>query len=320
MFKGSITDVPGVRVGHSENKEALTGVTVILPPAGTCAGVDVRGGAPGTRETDLLKPENTVEEVHAIFLSGGSAYGLAVGDGIMRALEEDQVGLDVVVAKVPIVCGAVIFDLVLGDPSLRPGAEDGYRAVRQAKNQTAQGLVGAGLGASVGKYHGLDYAMKSGLGTASLNVGGLIVGGLVITNAFGDIYNAWTQKKIAGAYDREGKKFLETRDLLYQGQMQNFIGGNTTIACIATNAKLNKAQCQKLSSMAHNAYGRSIFPVHTTNDGDTIFSLATGEKEADLSLLGAMATDVLSMAIANSVEVEDCGGFPGRKSLETGIV
>lgn len=316
MFKGSITDVPGIKVGHSEIKEGLTGVTVILPPEGTVAGVDVRGAAPGTRETDLLKPENTVQGVNAIFLSGGSAYGLAVGDGIMKALEEKGIGLDVVVAQVPIVAGAVIFDLTTGDPKIRPGAKEGYQAVVNAKEETAQGLVGAGLGASVGKYKGLEYAMKSGLGTASMKVGDLVVGALVITNAFGDIYDARNNEKIAGAYDREKKSFIDTRQALFNKEGQNFIGGNTTIACLATNGKFSKAQCQKIAGMAHNGYARSIFPTHTTNDGDTIFCLATGQVEADVSLVGAMATDVISQAIYNSVAVHNCGGLPGRESLE----
>ena len=319
MFKGSITDVQGIKVGHSEIQEALTGVTVILAPEETVAGVDVRGAAPGTRETDLLKPENTVQGVNAIFLSGGSAYGLAVGDGIMQALEEKGIGLDVLVARVPIVSGAVIFDLTTGNPKIRPGAKEGYQAVLNAKAETDQGLVGAGLGASVGKYNGLEFAMKCGLGTASMQVGDLVVGALVVTNAFGDIYDARNNEKIAGAYNREAKQFIDTRSVLYKERAQSFIGGNTTIACLATNGKFSKAQCQKIAGMAHNGYGRSIFPAHTTNDGDTIFCLATGQVDADVTLVGSMATDVMSQAIYNSLEVESCGGLPGRKSLMTGI-
>ncbi|MCD1147277.1 P1 family peptidase [Peptoniphilus sp. KCTC 25270] len=302
MYEGYLSDISGIKVGHFQDDEAKTGVTVVLPPEGNTCAVDVRGGAPGTRETDLLKPENSVSEVHALLLSGGSAYGLAASIGVMEALEKDGKGFDVGVGKVPIVPQAVLFDLAYGSANVRPDAEMGKKAYENAKiGSQSQGCVGAGCGATVGKALGMEYVTKSGLGSATVTLGDLKVSALVAVNAFGEIYDAETGKQIAGV-QKEGK-FLRIMDLLgtMKGGFADIEGQNTTIGIVATNATFNKTQLSKLASITHNGYARSIFPVHTLLDGDTIFALATNEVEADLNVVGAMATKAMSMAIANSI-------------------
>ncbi|RVU54451.1 P1 family peptidase [Anaerosphaera multitolerans] len=320
MYSGYITAVNGIKVGHAQDFEALTGVTVILPPEGTVCGVDVRGGAPGTRETDLLRPENFVSNVNAILLAGGSAFGLDAAGGVMKYLEDNGIGLDTGVAKIPIVPASVIFDLICGSSNVRPDFEMGYRACEEATiNEKRQGLVGAGTGATVGKILGKDYAMKSGLGSATIRVGELVVSALTVCNAFGDIFDHERKIKIAGCYDYKNKEFKSTIEIL-KNMGSDFSafnqGKNTTISVVATNGTFNKSECKKISSMAHNGYGNSIFPVHTMSDGDTIFTLATGEIPADVSLVGALASQVIGRAVANSIYYSQSkGGFISNSDL-----
>lgn len=305
MYSGYLTDVGNLKVGHAQNFDGLTGVTVIIPEKGAVCGVDVRGSAPGTRETDLLRPENLVEKVNCVMLSGGSAYGLNAASGIMKYLEEKELGMDVTVCRVPIVVGAVIFDLAVGDPHCRPDLEMGYEACKNSKTEdTSMGCIGAGTGATVGKILGNDFSMKSGIGQASIQIGNLKIAALTVLNAFGDIYDAEKGIQIAGVYSREEKKFLDTMKI-YEEKTANYNAfnraTNTTISIVATNAKLTKANCNKISQMAHDGYARSIEPVHTMFDGDTIFTIATGEVEADISFVGMTAAKVISRAISNAV-------------------
>ena len=303
MYPGYITDIKGLKVGHSQSQEGMTGCTVIICEKGATGGVDVRGGAPGTRETDLFKAEKMVDKVHAVVLSGGSAFGLDASSGVMKYLEENDIGFDVGVTKVPIVASAVIFDLNIGDYRIRPDFEMGYNACKNANTEeNLQGNIGCGMGATVGKILGPQNAMKSGLGSASIKVGDLIVSAMVAVNSFGDIYDFTNNKQLAGVYDYKNNKLLNTIDIMKKMNRDlGFNVKNTTIGLIATNAVLTKAGANKISQMAHNGYARSINPIHTMLDGDTIFTMATNEIEADISLIGTLAAEVMSMAITNGI-------------------
>lgn len=302
MYEGYITDIKGIRVGHAEDNEAGTGLTVLIPPANNTCSVEVRGSAPGTRETDLLDPINTVESVNAIVLSGGSAYGLDSASGVMEALEEDGIGLDVGVGLVPIVPAAVLFDLAYKDFKIRPDKEMGKIAYKNASfKENRQGIIGAGSGATVGKILGMDKAMKSGLGSASLIEGDLIVSAIVAVNAFGDIFDYEKGIQIGGPI--VDGKMQKSTDIM-KNIMTDFKGlanKNTTIGIVATNGKFDKTKLKKISQMAHDGFARSINPVHTGFDGDTIFSLATNEIDADINLVGSMSATVMSRAIANAI-------------------
>lgn len=305
MYSGKLTDVRGIKLGHAQDYDALTGCSTVLIKDGAICGVDVRGSAPGTRETDLLKAENFVDKVHGVLLSGGSAYGLSAAGGIMRYLEEKNIGLDVGVCKVPIVVGAVIFDLAIGNPFIRPDEKMGYEACLNAREDDYnQGIVGAGTGASVGKILGDKYLMKSGLGQASVKSNNLIVSAITVLNAFGDVYDYEKKIQIAGVYDRDKKIFLDTNKV-YENNISGYNAfvrpTNTTISIVATNAKLTKANANKVSQMAHDGYARSITPVHTMFDGDTIFTVATGEIDADISFVGILAAKAISRSIANAI-------------------
>ena len=320
MYEGFLTDVKGIRLGHAEDALALTGTSAILCPEGFTAGVDVRGAGPGTRETDLLRAENLVQKVHGVFLTGGSAYGLDAGGGLMKFLEEEGAGFDVGVGIVPIVPGAVLFDLAVGDSKVRPDFKMGYEAAKKAReDDKTQGNFGAGCGASVGKILGNDFAMKSGLGQSSIKVGDLVVSSIVALNAMGDIFDYEAGKRIAGVYDRKNKIFLDTC-ALYEKQLKDynqFSPANTTISVVATNARLTKANCNKISQMAHDGYARSINPVHTMNDGDTIFTLASGQVEADINLVGILAAKTISRSIANAIySAEDSGGLVSYRTIK----
>ena len=316
--EGSITDVTGIFIGHAHDLSARTGCTVILCEAsGAICGVDVRGAAPGTRETDLLDPSNLIERVHAIVLAGGSAFGLDAASGVMRFLEERGIGFDTGVARVPIVPAAVIFDLAIGDPRIRPDAEMGYQACVSASNEiTEEGQVGAGAGAMVGKVSGIANASIGGIGTASLKLAsGTTVGVLVVVNAFGDIVDPASGKILAGARTPNGRGFLNTQRMIEQGDKQNssdakkkdkykiaahpFSGAlsNTTLAVVATDAALTKAQARKVASMSHDGLARAIKPIHTMFDGDTVFALSTGSIPADVTTIGAVAAELLAHAI-----------------------
>jgi L-aminopeptidase/D-esterase-like protein len=304
-LKHAITDIPGIEVGHAQDDEALTGCTVILCPKGAVAGVDVRGGAPGTRETDLLNPINLVQQVHAIVLAGGSAFGLDAATGVMRYLAEHQIGFDTGFAKVPIVPAAILYDLNLGHSSVWPDSAMGYLAASQAASASpAEGNVGAGTGASIGKIRGMKYAMKAGLGTWSMNLNGLIIGALVAVNTIGDVIDPKTGKKLAGL--RSGST------LNWMKKAQAAIQSNTVIGVIATNARLTKAEAKKVAQMAQDGLAQAIRPAHTMFDGDTIFALATGKKLADVSMVGAFAAEVMAEAIVRAVKLaRSAGGLPG---------
>ncbi|MEW8973605.1 MAG: P1 family peptidase [Tissierellaceae bacterium] len=303
MYSGYITDIEGIKVGHSTSEEGMTGCTVVICEEGATGGVDVRGSAPGTRETDLFRPEKTVDRVHAIVLSGGSAFGLDASSGVMKYLEEQGIGFDVGVTKVPIVASAVIFDLNIGDYRIRPDLVMGYEAAKSATTrENRQGNIGCGMGATVGKIMGPKNVMKSGLGSATIEVGELKVSALVSVNSFGDIYDYRTNEQIAGVYDYSRDIMLNTYEIMKNRDSDiGFSIQNTTIGIIATNAILNKAQAYKISQMAHNGFARSIDPIHTMVDGDTIFTMATNKIEADINLVGSMAAEVMSQAISNAI-------------------
>jgi L-aminopeptidase/D-esterase-like protein len=317
----TITDVPGIRVGHAQNDVAGTGCTVILCETGAVAGVDVRGGAPGTRETDALDPLNIIPSVHAIYLGGGSAFGLAGAEGVMRYLEEKKAGFDVGVCVVPIVPGAVIFDLTVGDHRVRPDAAMGYQACLAAGGEVPQGNVGAGTGAGIGADHSTTYArrmMKGGLGTASVRAGDLIVGALVVVNCFGNVVDPATGETLAGLLNEKRDDLAGMSALLatLPGAAGNF-PGNTTIGCVATNARLDKAQARRVALMAHDGFARAIDPIHTMHDGDSIFCVATGAVTANLSLVGALAATAMTTAILNAVRhAESAYGLPSHKDMQ----
>ncbi len=325
-MNNSITDVPGIRVGHAQNDEALTGCTVILCEGGAVGGVDQRGGAPGTRETDLLRPMHLVEKAHAVLLTGGSAFGLDAASGVMRYLEERKTGFDAGVARVPIVPAAVIFDLALGRSDVRPDAAMGYQACVNASNAAiAEGNMGVGAGATVGKILGMTQSMKSGVGTASLYIGGgVIVGAIVAVNAFGDVIDPATNAIIAGARTLHKGPITIGADGYFADTLATFKGligrtamsfasrANTVIGVVATNAKLNKEESNKVAQMAHDGLARTIRPAHTLFDGDTIFALATGDKAADVNIVGAFGAEVFAQAIVNAVKAaKSVGGLPG---------
>ena len=315
----AITDVPGIKIGHYTDKEAITGCTVILCEAGAVAGVDVRGSAPGTRETDLLRPMNLVEKVQAILFSGGSAFGLDSAGGVMRYLEERGFGHETMVAKVPIVPAAIIFDLNIGSSKIRPGAEEGYKACLAASNKgVAEGCVGAGTGATVGKILGIDKATKGGLGTASQKIGGgIIVAALVVVNAVGDVIDPRTRKILAGPRHQQNKGFLSTVEILKQAySKQDSVPANTTLGVVATNAALNKEQVNKVAQMAQDGVARAISPSHTMHDGDVMFALSLGEKVSDVTIVGSVAAEVVADAIIRAIQqAETIGGVTAAKDM-----
>jgi L-aminopeptidase/D-esterase-like protein len=324
----AITDIPGIEVGQAQDDEALTGCTVILCRKGAVGGVDVRGSAPGTRETDLLNPINLVDKVHAVVLAGGSAFGLDAASGVMKYLAEQKIGYGLGGTRVPIVPAAILFDLELGNSARHPDAEMGYTAVAAAQTgPVSEGNVGAGTGASVGKIFGMAGAMKSGLGTASIGIGGgVLVGAIVAVNVFGDVLDPATGQIIAGARPAKlgplklggSEPFADTLKVMQTLAGRTILnlatGGNTVIAVVATNAKFNKAQATKMAQMAHDGLARTVRPAHTMLDGDTIFALATGHKKADASIVGAYAAEALAQAIVRAVQAaKPAGGLPAAR-------
>ncbi|MDB5947019.1 MAG: peptidase DmpA [Ramlibacter sp.] len=302
----SIADVAGLAIGHFTDPRRPTGCTVVIARDGAVAGVDVRGAAPGTRETDLLAPTNLVERVHAIVLAGGSAWGLEAATGVVRWLEEQGVGMPVGPARLPIVPAAVLFDLLVGDPAIRPDAHAGYSACQAAgRTAPAEGNVGAGAGAAVGKVFGIERAMKGGIGTASVTVDGVTVAALIACNALGDVIDPDTARPIAGARTADGKRLADTRRALLAGEAPKplLAGTNTTIGVIATDAVITKIQATRLAQMGHDGLARSINPVHTMSDGDTLFALGTGASGRSLGMmtLGTMAAEVTAMAVVRAV-------------------
>jgi L-aminopeptidase/D-esterase-like protein len=302
----SIAAVAGLEIGHFTDPRRPTGCTVVIARNGAVAGVDVRGAAPGTRETDLLAPTNLVERVHAIVLAGGSAWGLEAATGVVRWLEEQGVGMPVGPARLPIVPAAVLFDLLVGDSGVRPDAQAGYRACQAASREApAEGNVGAGAGAAVGKVFGIDRAMKGGIGSASVTVDGVTVAALIACNALGDVIDPDTARVIAGARTADGKRLIDTRRALLAGEAPRplIAGTNTTIGVIATDAVITKIQATRLAQMGHDGLARSINPVHTMSDGDTLFALGTGAagKSLGMMTLGTMAAEATARAVARAV-------------------
>lgn len=316
-WHNAITDVPGIKVGHATDMVALTGCTVVLCEEGATAGVDVRGSAPGTRETDAIRPTNLVEKANAILLTGGSAFGLDAAGGVMQFLEEKGFGYSLGAIKVPIVPAAVIFDLFIGDSEARPDKKMGYLACLNAGNGPVhEGNVGAGTGATVGKILGMNMCMKSGLGTASIRVkarGDAIVGAIVVVNALGDVVDPRTGDIIAGARDRLAGEFVDTirRMTSTRFSVRPDIT-NTTIGVVATNARLDKMSATKVAQMAHDGLARAIRPVHTMADGDTIFTLSTGNAAADVNVIGTAAAEAMAEAVLRAVKTaKSIAGVPG---------
>ncbi|GAP14758.1 L-aminopeptidase/D-esterase [Longilinea arvoryzae] len=328
-MQNAITDVPGILVGHATNLKAMTGCTVILAEDGAISGVDQRGGAPGTRETDALRPMHLVDKAHAVLLAGGSAFGLDAATGVMRFLEEKGVGFDSGFARVPIVPAAVLYDLGIGLPDVRPDAEMGYIACQNASQAApAEGNVGAGTGATVGKILGMSQAMKSGLGTASIDLGGgLVVGTIVAVNALGDIVDPETGKILAGARaisvapnarPQLANTLVIMKSLLGKTALRISSAHNTVIGVVATNARLDKEETNKVAQMAHNGLARSIRPAHTMYDGDTVFALATGRKRADVNTIGAYAAECMAAAIVRAaLQATSANGLPAARDLKS---
>lgn len=320
MKEIKINEIEGFLIGNAQDIEKGTGCTVILCKEGATAGVDVRGGGPATRETDLLNPKNMVQQIHAVTLAGGSAFGLEAGSGVMHYLSERNIGFDLKNIYIPIVSQACLFDCSISDPKAYPDKDMGYQACIEAeKNDPKQGNYGAGTGASVGKFFGFDKAMKSGLGYYALQTGPIQVGAIVAVNACGDVFFPNSNNPIAGIYDYASKTRIFSEDEIINAyeQMIQAQGMNTTIGCIITNADLNKAQMNKVASMAHNGYARTIRPVHTSNDGDTIFAMSTNKVEADPDLIGILAVKAMEQAIVNAcTNAEPAYGLTSYKALK----
>ena len=317
----TLTVVPGIKVGHYTLTERPTGCTVILAEAGATAGVDVRGAAPATRETDLLDPVDLVQVAHAVVLSGGSAFGLDSATGVMRYLEEQKIGFEFGRSHVPIVPAAALFDLTVGDGTIRPNADCGYQAAKAASTKpVAEGSVGAGAGATIGKTGGMGRAMKAGIGSTAIALpGGLVVAALVAVNAVGDVVDPATGKIVAGVRAADGTSFADARKLLRSGAVKFQAGQNTTLGVVATNARLTKTQAKRVAQMAHDGFARAIFPSHTPVDGDTIFALATGALagNADVGQVGALAAVVMADAIVRAAtQATGVSGFPALRDLK----
>lgn len=319
MQEIAIQAIKNIKIGSAEDQKAATGCTVILCPEGAAAGLDVRGGGPASRESELLKPVAAAEVIHAVLLSGGSAFGLDAAGGVMQYLEERNIGFDVGITKVPLVCQSCIFDLGIGDYRVRPDKAMGYEACVNAEaGNYRDGNFGAGTGASVGKLYGKDFCMKSGIGSYAVRVGELEVGAVVAVNALGDIYDWKNGKKAAGLLAKDKKSFLCTEDEVYKSckAVKNKFVENTTIGVVITNAEFNKTQLCKLAGMTHNGYARSIRPVHTTADGDSIYALSVGKVSADQDMVGTLAAQVMSEAILKAVwSAESAYGLPAAKDV-----
>lgn len=316
-----ITAIPGIRIGQTENAEAGTGCTVFIAERGMRAGLDVRGGGPASRENQLLNPLMAAQSVHAILLSGGSAYGLGAANGVMRYLEEHGYGYDTGYALVPLVVQADIYDLAVGDSAVRPDAAMGYEAARIAFESPnyRDGNYGVGCGATVGKAAGKSCCMKAGIGSCAVQLGALQVGAVAAVNAFGDIFDWKTGKQIAGFRTADGKKLRSTAEYMRQSisVKENKYTGNTTLAVIITNAAFEKSQLCKIAGMGHDGFARSIRPVHTSADGDSIYAVSVGEVKADQDLVGTLAAEVISEAIIRAVEKADSAyGCPAKKDLK----
>ena len=315
----NICDIGEIKIGQAENVQAGTGCTVLYTEQGMAAGLDVRGGGPASRESELMNPLAAAQTIHGIALAGGSAFGLGAADGVMQYLEERGIGFDVGPLKVPLVCQADLFDLTVGDPYTRPDRDMGYEACINAQHGNYRdGNYGAGCGATVGKIAGMDFCMKSGIGSYALQLGELQVGALVAVNALGDIYDWKTGCKAAGLLTEDKKSFRRTEDLMYASTevVENKFTGNTTIGIIVTNAGFTKPSLCKIAGMAHDGYARSIRPVHTTADGDSIYAVSVGDVAADQDLTGTFAAEVMSEAILRAVtSAKSAYGFPAYEDM-----
>lgn len=320
MKEISIKEIEGIRIGNAQNKEGGTGCTVILCLEGGAAGMDVRGGGPASRESELLQPRSAAQKIHGILLSGGSAFGLDAAGGVMKYLEERGIGFDVGVTKVPLICQSCLFDLTVADPEARPDKEMGYEACKNAeKNNYQDGNYGAGTGATVGKFFGMDFCMKSGIGSYAVQIGELKVGALVAVNALGDVFHWRTREKLAGLLAEDRKSFRSTEEEMYKSYqvVENKFVGNTTLGVVITNGSFPKSQLGKIAAMAHNGYARSIAPVHTSADGDTIYALSVGEVPADEDMVGTLAAQVIGEAIANAVRsAKTAYGYPSFSDIQ----
>lgn len=297
-----ITQIEGFKIGHYTDKINGTGLSVVLAEEGAICGVNVRGGGPATRETDALKSQNIVELVHGIFIAGGSAFGLNAAAGIMQYLEEKNIGFDVGIGKVPIVSGASIFDLAFGK-NIRPGAEEGYKACLNAqKNEDLEGNIGAGTGASIGKFWGAEYCMKSGLGSYAVEVGNLKLGALTVVNALGDVFDG--ERMIGGLLNKEKTALGSTFDAMLESlnREDNLFKGNTSISIILTNAELTKVQVNRLAELGHNGFARAIYPVHTSVDGDSVFAMTQNKVKVNFDILSSLAVEVIRKSIVNAVK------------------
>lgn len=315
-----ITEFDHLKIGNAENAAAGTGCTVLLfEEDGAPAGLDVRGGGPASRESELLKPLAAAQAIHAILLSGGSAFGLDAAGGVMRYLEERNIGFDVGVAKVPLVCQSCLFDLTVADAHMRPDQAMAYAACEGAQaGNYRDGNFGAGTGATVGKLLGMERCMKSGIGSYAVQIGELKVGAVVAVNALGDIYDWKNGKKIAGLLAENHKTFLSTEETAFAGYevVENKFVGNTTIGVILTNAKFPKSSLCKIAGMAHDGYARAIRPVHTTSDGDSIYAVSLGELEADQDVVGALSAQVMAEAILRGVQAaQSAYGYPATRDI-----
>ena len=320
MKEISIYEIGDVKIGQTENASAGTGCTVFISESGMPAGLDVRGGGPASRDSQLLNPLMAAQTIHAVLLSGGSAFGLGAADGVMKYLEERNIGFDVGVTKVPLVVQSDLFDLTVGSKDVRPDAAMGYEAARLAFESPnySDGNHGAGTGCTVGKIGGMETCMKTGIGSYAVETGGLKVGAVVALNALGDIYDAKTGKKIAGVLTEDKTGFRDTVEIMARSTeaVENKFTGNTTLAVILTNAAFNKSQLCKIAGMGHDGYARSIRPVHTSADGDSIYALSVGDVHSDQDLVGILSAEVISEAIKRAVFYADSAfGYPAAKDL-----
>ena len=316
----SIKNFDNIRIGNAQNTSAGTGCTVIISENGMCAGLDVRGGGPASRESELLKPLAAADRIHAVLLGGGSAFGLDAAGGVMQFLEEKGIGLDVGIAKVPLVCQSDIFDLTVADPYTRPDKAMGYEACVGAwQNNYQDGCFGVGTGATIGKLNGMEHCMKSGIGSYAVQLGDLKVGAIVAVNSLGDIYNWRDGHKVAGMLTPDCKHFVDSEDVVFADYevVENKFVGNTTIGVVLTNAAFQKTQLCKLAGMAHDGYARSIRPVHTSADGDSIYAVSLGNLAADQDVVGALGARVMSEAILRAVQSADAAyGLPCAKDFQ----
>lgn len=315
-----VTDIGSIRIGQTENSKAGTGCTVFICEKGMTTGLDIRGGGPASRESELLNPLTAAHQIHAIVLAGGSAFGLGAADGVMKYLEEHNIGYDVGVTKVPLVVQSDLFDLTVGDLTVRPDPEMGYQTAKIAMEASnyKDGNYGAGCGATVGKLAGMETCMKTGIGSYAVQIGELKVGAVVALNALGDVFDWRTGQKIAGLLTKDRSAFSSTVELMARKieRIDNKFAGNTTLGVVMTNADFSKVQLCKIAGMAHDGYARSIRPVHTSADGDSIYAVSAGDVKADLDLTGTLAAEVVSEAIIRAVYSAESGyGFPAAKDL-----